>query len=115
MYIVLFVFFLMIRRPPRSTLFPYTTLFRSGRLRLGLQARPRRLPGAGALASLTDGGRVGVEGGHPPSPHAGRADGPAIRVERGGRRQVERDPAGPQRGGDRDRRRADVPGRRGVP
>src|SRR5581483_2272773 len=24
------VFFLMIRRPPRSTLFPYTTLFRSG-------------------------------------------------------------------------------------
>src|SRR2546426_12802938 len=27
--IILF-FFLMIRRPPRSTLFPYTTLFRSG-------------------------------------------------------------------------------------
>src|ERR1039457_7483948 len=26
---VLWVFFLMIRRPPRSTLFPYTTLFRS--------------------------------------------------------------------------------------
>src|SRR3712207_8960098 len=26
-------FFLMIRRPPRSTLFPYTTLFRSGLLR----------------------------------------------------------------------------------
>src|SRR3712207_9478696 len=26
---ILFVFFLMIRRPPRSTLFPYTTLFRS--------------------------------------------------------------------------------------
>src|SRR2546430_17559147 len=25
------MFFLMIRRPPRSTLFPYTTLFRSGR------------------------------------------------------------------------------------
>src|SRR6266487_6396752 len=25
-------FFLMIRRPPRSTLFPYTTLFRSGRV-----------------------------------------------------------------------------------
>src|SRR5215203_6602882 len=24
-------FFLIIRRPPRSTLFPYTTLFRSGR------------------------------------------------------------------------------------
>src|SRR6266571_4540388 len=27
------VFFLMIRRPPRSTLFPYTTLFRSTRAR----------------------------------------------------------------------------------
>src|SRR5258708_23731326 len=26
---LIFVFFLMIRRPPRSTLFPYTTLFRS--------------------------------------------------------------------------------------
>src|SRR3712207_7615409 len=26
---MMFVFFLMIRRPPRSTLFPYTTLFRS--------------------------------------------------------------------------------------
>ena len=31
MYSVLF--FLMIRRPPRSTLFPYTTLFRSGIIR----------------------------------------------------------------------------------
>src|SRR5258708_12604411 len=29
--LVLVFFFLMIRRPPRSTLFPYTTLFRSGR------------------------------------------------------------------------------------
>src|SRR2546430_12122803 len=28
-YRILFFFFLMIRRPPRSTLFPYTTLFRS--------------------------------------------------------------------------------------
>src|SRR5256885_11981503 len=28
-YTFLFFFFLMIRRPPRSTLFPYTTLFRS--------------------------------------------------------------------------------------
>src|SRR2546426_10867116 len=27
--VVSFFFFLMIRRPPRSTLFPYTTLFRS--------------------------------------------------------------------------------------
>src|SRR5438552_18601142 len=28
-HLILFFFFLMIRRPPRSTLFPYTTLFRS--------------------------------------------------------------------------------------
>src|SRR5438445_6592443 len=51
-------FFLMMRRPPRSTLFPYTTLFRSrgrggaqrgeGRLgaaaRSGSPARPPRVP-----------------------------------------------------------------------
>src|SRR5258708_26932848 len=43
----LFFFFLMIRRPPRSTLFPYTTLFRSGSLtcvrsvRSGVTARSR--------------------------------------------------------------------------
>src|SRR6266550_8876540 len=30
-HFVSFFFFLMIRRPPRSTLFPYTTLFRSQR------------------------------------------------------------------------------------
>src|SRR6266508_6298586 len=29
LHLFLFFFFLMIRRPPRSTLFPYTTLFRS--------------------------------------------------------------------------------------
>src|SRR2546429_6759308 len=29
LYVSSFFFFLMIRRPPRSTLFPYTTLFRS--------------------------------------------------------------------------------------
>src|SRR5687768_18538207 len=34
-YILLCFFFLMCRRPPRSTLFPYTTLFRS-RMTVGL-------------------------------------------------------------------------------
>src|SRR6266700_6077409 len=29
LYFICYFFFLMIRRPPRSTLFPYTTLFRS--------------------------------------------------------------------------------------
>src|SRR2546422_149232 len=37
-----FFFFLMIRRPPRSTLFPYTTLFRSRRDKTG-QMRSARL------------------------------------------------------------------------
>src|SRR4051812_50179210 len=36
---VQYFFFLMIRRPPRSTLFPYTTLFRSPRLG---RSHPRR-------------------------------------------------------------------------
>src|SRR2546430_16671179 len=35
------IFFLMIRRPPRSTLFPYTTLFRSETDALLLRARER--------------------------------------------------------------------------
>src|SRR5256886_5696201 len=34
----LFFFFLMIRRPPRSTLFPYTTLFRSEKVARVLEA-----------------------------------------------------------------------------
>src|SRR6185312_16510689 len=37
---LLLIFFLMIRRPPRSTLFPYTTLFRS--------AAPRPPAGSGS-------------------------------------------------------------------
>src|SRR5262249_14756638 len=36
----LFFFFLMIRRPPRSTLFPYTTLFRSRRAPAARRALP---------------------------------------------------------------------------
>src|SRR5215471_21240831 len=43
-----FFFFLMIRRPPRSTLFPYTTLFRSrgdrsGAARFGRRPQARRI------------------------------------------------------------------------
>src|SRR5438552_10067902 len=34
----------MIRRPPRSTLFPYTTLFRSGALYIQARARPEVVP-----------------------------------------------------------------------
>src|SRR2546430_12458632 len=42
-------FFLMIRRPPRSTLFPYTTLFRSFHGASAGRSPPARL-GAGATA-----------------------------------------------------------------
>src|SRR5689334_24844430 len=49
-----FFFFLMIRRPPRSTLFPYTTLFRSAYAVYG-----EDVPAAGVIAGI---GRVeGVE------------------------------------------------------
>src|SRR2546426_5075624 len=58
----------MIRRPPRSTLFPYTTLFRSP----SLAALPERpdivwigVPGAQVEAALVEAARVGV-------PHADR-------------------------------------------
>src|SRR3712207_4304918 len=36
-----FFFFLMIRRPPRSTLFPYTTLFRSYRINCNVSKHAR--------------------------------------------------------------------------
>src|SRR5947209_16529834 len=42
-FIYCFFFFLMIRRPPRPTLFPYTTLFRSI-IKPGLTASVRRCP-----------------------------------------------------------------------
>src|SRR3712207_7241764 len=43
------VFFLMIRRPPRSTLFPYTTLFRSV-VHDGVAASLAGIPGSPASA-----------------------------------------------------------------
>src|SRR3712207_9550824 len=46
-------FFLMIRRPPRSTLFPYTTLFRS--------PRPARAQGGGRRAQALPDLRRGPE------------------------------------------------------
>src|SRR2546426_4761639 len=63
---LLFFFFLMIRRPPRSTLFPYTTLFRSPdagalehlRHRVG-RGHQQAFARAGE-AGVVDGGRRGV-------------------------------------------------------
>src|SRR2546427_4084935 len=40
----------MIRRPPRSTLFPYTTLFRSRRDAFALRGRPRAARASRRLA-----------------------------------------------------------------
>src|SRR5215469_17481964 len=59
----MFFFFLMIRRPPRSTLFPYTTLFRSDPLpEAHLQAGHRRRVGARAVGGLhPSGARVRSE------------------------------------------------------
>src|SRR3712207_7903276 len=59
--IVSFFFFLMIRRPPRSTLFPYTTLFRSH----------RRSPAGGGPTVL----RVAVRG------HRARRAGDRIQLQ----------------------------------
>src|SRR2546430_12412820 len=57
----LFFFFLMIRRPPRSTLFPYTTLFRSHSVGPHASARRTVAPGRpdrlGAPALGPDRGR----------------------------------------------------------
>ena len=46
------IFFLMIRRPPRSTLFPYTTLFRSSNIGSGRLSRSG--PARCLLASISD-------------------------------------------------------------
>src|SRR2546430_10843037 len=61
----------MIRRPPRSTLFPYTTLFRSLRgrrqrlARIDLRARePARVLQLAAHAYAAAGGRRGLKADH---------------------------------------------------
>src|SRR5438552_7053715 len=50
---VVFFFFLMIRRPPRSTLFPYTTLFRSGHITIAANVA-RDLVAAGGRITVND-------------------------------------------------------------
>src|SRR2546422_5152244 len=56
MFSPFFFFFLMIRRPPRSTLFPYTTLFRSSGATLGVvRGAASRL-----VLSATGGGGAGA-------------------------------------------------------
>src|SRR3712207_8263092 len=58
-YLLQLFFFLMIRRPPRSTLFPYTTLFRSVR-----EARRRAVEhGRGRAGRHGDQGRARTRAG----------------------------------------------------
>src|SRR5689334_24551438 len=52
--ILWFVFFLMIRRPPRSTLFPYTTLFRSFRGKPPVQVTTKAWYAALKAAGIED-------------------------------------------------------------
>src|SRR3989442_4981734 len=64
-----FFFFLMIRRPPRSTLFPYTTLFRSARSAAAARdPRRGREPGLVRAAAARTGSararRPAAGGGH---------------------------------------------------
>src|SRR3712207_7042554 len=70
----------MIRRPPRSTLFPYTTLFRSrehasGQIRGGRHLGDTRGPGLSAVEP--SGSRCGAL--RPPVGRAGRSDRPVLR------------------------------------
>src|SRR3712207_8076200 len=62
-------FFLMIRRPPRSTLFPYTTLFRSANVSTVAEARAAEAAGADVIVAQ------GMEaGGHRGCFEASRAE-----------------------------------------
>src|SRR2546427_12829162 len=67
--LICFFFFLMIRRPPRSTLFPYTTLFRSAGM-ARRRARARRTAGAAVIRRQRAGERLAL---HRPVRRSARA------------------------------------------
>src|SRR3989442_6079275 len=58
----IFFFFLMIRRPPRSTLFPYTTLFRSQGALIRPQAPGRSVRTDGDAVVVADEAGVPIAG-----------------------------------------------------
>src|SRR5258707_3759406 len=73
----------MIRRPPRSTLFPYTTLFRSRRRDGGLLAARPGNPAQLLANLLNEFGGVGlghVRSDHPLPAAAGRTDRKSTRL-----------------------------------
>src|SRR2546427_6379371 len=61
----------MIRRPPRSTLFPYTTLFRSARARRGESGVDVRIPRANQVRLRVDHFDVAGDTGLEPLPRLG--------------------------------------------
>src|SRR3989442_7709568 len=73
-YLLFDFFFLMIRRPPRSTLFPYTTLFRSAGQRGHIAGG-----GKSAVIEAVGAGEPGVPKPELPSP-------PVHLIEEGGHR-----------------------------
>src|SRR2546422_11262324 len=58
-YLFFIFFFLMIRRPPRSTLFPYTTLFRSADARSRHARRGAPSPEHSVAGAVRDGPPAG--------------------------------------------------------
>src|SRR2546422_10248299 len=116
----LLFFFLMIRRPPRSTLFPYTTLFRGPRPDLSRRGSPAVAPGtadheAGPRAGdQPDQGSAREPGGPPRhagalrhraarSAHVGRDAAPARADHAPGARMAEGPPVDPADPGPRGR------------
>src|SRR5207342_3788891 len=79
----------MIRRPPRSTLFPYTTLFRSPEVVVAHQPekgddraiRPRIAAGRGSFGDALELKRFGTDG--QKRQHGFSIRGPAVRGPRG--------------------------------
>src|SRR3712207_7647774 len=69
----------MIRRPPRSTLFPYTTLFRSPLEHLDGQGHSRAVQTVQALRADARGGEVAL--GHAVFVQAGLLEGEQVRSE----------------------------------
>src|SRR6266496_23360 len=63
---IIFFFFLMIRRPPRSTLFPYTTLFRSHAVQYRCPMHPSVIQGGPGECPICGMDLVVVEGRAPP-------------------------------------------------
>src|SRR5215213_9890342 len=113
---MIYIFFLMIRRPPRSTLFPYTTLFRSARDGVEARRNPKGREGEPERGPRRQ--RLQRPAARPRRPPEGRrrAHEGGVRRPVGARRDRPLDGQGGEGEGARDRpaRRAAARARRGV-